>query len=68
MAFKFGEWWQLFIVEFSASDVCVESLIGGCIKVVIATSADGSFDNLGISVWNACMITIAGECANAVQI
>ena len=36
--------------------------------MMATASADSSFNNFSISVWDACMITVTSECANAVQV
>ena len=50
MAFEFGEWWQSFVIEFCATYVGVETLIGCGVEGVIASTTNGAFDKFGVGV------------------
>ena len=68
VAFEFGEWWQSFVIEFCATDVGVETLIGCGVEGVIASTTNGAFDKFGVSVGYSRMIAVAREKANAVEV
>ena len=60
MAFEFSKSWESFIIEFSSSNISVESLVGGGIEVMVTASTDGSFEEVSIRVGNSGMVAITG--------
>jgi hypothetical protein len=41
------------------TDVCIKSLVGYSVEVVIAVAMDGFFDYFSVGVWDYGVITIA---------
>lgn len=68
MALKFGESGQFFIVEFGSAEVGIKTLVRGSIKMVITSTANSSFNKVGVSVRNAGVVAIARQNSDAVQI
>jgi hypothetical protein len=53
---------------FGATNVSVESLIGGRVEVMTATASNGAFDEVGVRVWDSSMVTITGQDTDAVEV
>jgi hypothetical protein len=68
VAFKFGEWWQSFVVLFGATDVSVKTLVGGGVEGMSAASANSTFDQLCIRDGDTSMVAIAGDGAQSREI
>ena len=68
MTFKLSKCWESIIIQFSTSNVSIETLVGCGVEGVTASAANRAFEELSVSVGNACMITIASEDANAIQV
>ncbi len=66
MAFKFGESGHFFIIEFGSAEVGIKTLVRGSIKMVITSTANGSFDKIGIG--NAGVVAITRQNSDAVQV
>jgi hypothetical protein len=68
MTFKFSKSWQRFLIEFRASNVSIKTLVRSSVEVVVTATANGSFEEIGIGIWDSSVIAVASKDTDAIQV
>ena len=68
MTFKIREWYEGFVICFSASKVSIESLVRSSIKAVVVATTNCSFQEICVSEGDTSVIAVSIEEMDAFKV